>query len=204
MIMQNNNKKEKIIDAMQQLMNKKSAQSISVSDIAKEAGIGKGSIYYYFETKEEIINSVIERSHAKIIEESKNLITDSSLDALTKLQLIFKACRESSLELSRQESMNFFEKQQSALLHRRYVEIMTGSLRPVVADIIRQGNAEGCMYCSTPEETAEIVLILLTVLLDNQLVQSHPERTNATLAALADMLEKSFEIEKGHLNYLHI
>lgn len=202
--MQNNNKKEKIIDAMQRLMNKKSAQSISVSDIAKEAGIGKGSIYYYFESKEEIINSVIERSHAQIIEASKQLIVDSTLDALTKLQLIFKACRESSLELSRQESMNFFEKQQSALLHRRYVEIMTTSLRPVVADIIKQGNSEGCMHCNTPEETAEIVLILLTVLLDSPLVQGHPEKINSTLSALSDMLEKSFEIEKGHLDYLHI
>lgn len=202
--MQNNNKKEKIIDAMQRLMNKKSAQSISVSDIAKEAGIGKGSIYYYFETKEEIINSVIERSHAQIIESSKRLISDPDLDALTKLQLIFKACRESSLELSRQESMNFFEKQQSALLHRRYVEIMTENLCPVVADIIRQGNTEGCMRCATPAETAKIVLILLTVLLDNQSAQTHPEQTNKTLTALADIFEKSFDIQKGYLDYLRI
>ena len=100
--------------------------------------------------------------------------------------------------------MNFFEKQQSALLHRRYVEIMTTSLRPVVADIIKQGNSEGCMHCNTPEETAEIVLILLTVLLDSPLVQGHPEKINSTLSALSDMLEKSFEIEKGHLDYLHI
>ena len=42
--MQNNNKRERILDAMQELMRTASAQAISVSDIAQKAGIGKVSI----------------------------------------------------------------------------------------------------------------------------------------------------------------
>ena len=57
--MHNNQKKDLILDAMQELMNKSNAQTISVSDIAKKAGIGKGSIYYYFKSKEEILEGVI-------------------------------------------------------------------------------------------------------------------------------------------------
>ena len=37
--MQNNNKRERILDAMQELMRTASAQAISVSDIAQKAGI---------------------------------------------------------------------------------------------------------------------------------------------------------------------
>ena len=44
--MQNHNKKEMILDAMQELMGSANVQAISVSDIAQKAGIGKGSIYY--------------------------------------------------------------------------------------------------------------------------------------------------------------
>lgn len=69
--MQNNRKKDMILDAMQRLMNQNSAQSISVSDVAKEAGIGKGSIYYYFKSKEEILEAVIERSYSAAIEKPK-------------------------------------------------------------------------------------------------------------------------------------
>ena len=72
--MQNNRKKDMILDAMQRLMNQTSAQSISVSDVAKEAGIGKGSIYYYFKSKEEILEAVIERSYSAAIEKAKNLL----------------------------------------------------------------------------------------------------------------------------------
>ena len=43
--MKENGKKDLILDTMQKLISEKSSQAISVSDIAREAGIGKGSIY---------------------------------------------------------------------------------------------------------------------------------------------------------------
>ena len=39
--MQNHNKKDMILDAMQELMGSANVQAISVSDIAQKAGIGK-------------------------------------------------------------------------------------------------------------------------------------------------------------------
>ena len=42
--MQEKTKRDMILDAMQELMNESSGNAISVSDIARKAGIGKGSI----------------------------------------------------------------------------------------------------------------------------------------------------------------
>ena len=56
-------KSEKILDALQQLLEEKSIQHISVSEIAAKAGIGKGSIYYYFPSKDAIVDALIERSY---------------------------------------------------------------------------------------------------------------------------------------------
>ena len=47
-----NDKKELIFDALEQLMSRMAYKDISVDTIAKQAGIGKGSIYYYFESKD--------------------------------------------------------------------------------------------------------------------------------------------------------
>ena len=57
--MQNHNKKDMILDAMQELMGSANVQAISVSDIAQKAGIGKGSIYYYFSSKNDIIDASV-------------------------------------------------------------------------------------------------------------------------------------------------
>lgn len=155
-MMYNNKKTELILDSMQKLMQKKEAKSISVSDIAKEAGIGKGSIYYYFRSKEEIVDAVIERSYSKAIKKAEELVQNPELDAQTKMEIIFRTCRDSSLELSRQEAGSYLELQQSALLHQQYIYIMIRNLRPILADIIRQGNQEGTITCSSPDEVAEI------------------------------------------------
>lgn len=200
--MHNNQKRDIILDAMQQLMNKSNAQSISVSDIAKEAGIGKGSIYYYFKSKEEILEAVIERSYSDAIEKSKRLLETQNMDALTKMEIIFRTCRDSSLELLRQESNSFFELQQSALLHQQFIRIMIRNLQPILADIIRQGNTEGSMDCKSPEEVSEIVLTILTIKMDNHIIDDDRTQIKRTLDVFAYMLETSFSIEKGRLDYL--
>lgn len=56
-------KYDRILDALQQLMIDKSMSNISVSDIAARAGIGKGSIYYYFPSKEAILDALIKRNY---------------------------------------------------------------------------------------------------------------------------------------------
>lgn len=201
--MQNNRKKELILDTMQQLMNETNAQSISISDIAQKAGIGKGSIYYYFRSKEEILEAVIERSYSDAIAKAEELVQAPGLDALTKMKIIFQTCRESSMELLRQEAGNYFELQQSALMHQQYIHIMIKNLRPILADIIRQGNEEGCICCKSPEEVAEIALIVITIKLDRWLSGDNQEQSRKTLDVLAYMLETSFHIKKGKLDYLH-
>ena len=90
--MQNNKKRDLILDAMQELMNESSNRAISVSDIAEKAGIGKGSIYYYFESKNDIIEAVIERSYSMAIKKSKDLVSSTDIDAFAKMEIIFRAC----------------------------------------------------------------------------------------------------------------
>lgn len=200
--MQNNRKRDLILDAMQKLMSQTSTQAISVSDIAKEAGIGKGSIYYYFKSKENILEAVIERTYSEAIQKSKMLLQTPDMDALTKMEIIFRTCRDSSIELYRQESNNFLELQQSAFLHQQFIIIMIRKLRPILADIIRQGNEEGSIFCKSPDEISEIVLIILTIKLDNYYTEDNKEQIQKTLDVFSYMLETSFHIEKGRLDYL--
>ena len=62
-----------ILDALQQLLEENNIQTISVSDIAQKAGIGKGSIYYYFPSKDAILYALIERSYEKPLQTAKHL-----------------------------------------------------------------------------------------------------------------------------------
>ena len=189
--MQNHTKREIILDAMQELMNGSSAQAISVSDIAQKAGIGKGSIYYYFSSKNDIIEAVIERSYSRAIEKARALAASGGMNAFQKLEIIFHACLAT-----------FNEMQQSALIHQRFIRILISRLKPILADIIRQGIGEGSICCDYPEETAQIVLIVLTVTLDNHLAPSSEAEIRRLLEAFAAMQEKSMGIDPHLLDFL--
>ena len=52
--------KKKIIEAAKKLIIRKGFQNIKISDVAKEAKIGKGTVYLYFKHKEEIFAALID------------------------------------------------------------------------------------------------------------------------------------------------
>ena len=93
-------KRDKILDALQQLLLEKSIQHISVSEIAREAGMGKGSIYYYFPSKDAIIDALVERSYQQPIQTAKTLAAQTEVSAFTRMAMLFQACRNSSAAFS--------------------------------------------------------------------------------------------------------
>jgi len=70
-------KRQKIIEAGSRLVVQKGIEKTSLADIADEAGISKGSLYYYYASKNELIFDIAEthinqisKNLFKIIEES--------------------------------------------------------------------------------------------------------------------------------------
>lgn len=201
--MQNHKKRELILDAMQDLMNTTPTQTITVSDIAKKAGIGKGSIYYYFHSKNDILEAVIERSYSAAIEESKRLVRSSHIDVFTKMEILFHTCLDASSELKRQEEIgSFIEIQQSALIHQKFIQIIIKNLKPFLADIICQGISDGSIQCQYPEEMSEIILIVLTFKLDNHILPSTKQEIRQILTAFSVLQSKGMAIDIGKLRFL--
>ncbi|MCM1388203.1 MAG: TetR/AcrR family transcriptional regulator, partial [Bacillus sp. (in: Bacteria)] len=94
--MPSHKKYEQILDALQYLLESKDIQTISVNEIAQTAGIGKGSIYYYFPSKDAIWEALIERNYKKPIETAQNLAKQKNVSPFTRMAMIFQACRNSS------------------------------------------------------------------------------------------------------------
>lgn len=203
--MTNHPKYEQILDALQNLMESRSIQSISVSEIAQTAGMGKGSIYYYFPSKDAILDALIERNYEKPLETAKTLAGQTEISPFTRMAMIFQACRSSSSEFLRQEEkepVSLTGAQEHAFIHQKYMAHLISELKPVLAEIIRQGIDSGEIHFPDPAALAEIVLIVLTVKLDNTLVPSSRDGIEGTMRALVSLLEKGTENPAGSLNFL--
>lgn len=201
--MPNHAKYHKILDALQELLKNKNIQTISVSEIAQTAGIGKGSIYYYFPSKDAILNALVQRNYEKPLETAKCLARQTEISPFTRMAMIFQACRTSSSEFLSQKTSPIPENvQEQAFIHHKYLTHLISELKPELTEIIRQGIQKGEIHFEHPAALAEIVLIVLTVKLDNTLVPSTPAEIEETILGLISLLEKGTENPAGSLNFL--
>ncbi len=202
--MPDSTKPQKILDALQQLLEEKSIQHISVSEIASKAGIGKGSIYYYFPSKDAIVDALIVRSYERPLQTAKNLSSQTNISSFTRMAMLFQACRNSSAIFLKQKHGSAASAEDLAFLHQKYLNYLVSELKPALTEIISQGIDCGEIHFDHPAALAEIALIVLAVKLDNSLVPSTPEETEETLKGLISLLEKGTGVPAGTLDYLSL
>lgn len=202
--MPNHNKYDKILDALQKLLENKDMQTITVSEIAQTAGIGKGSIYYYFSSKDAILEALIERNYEQPIMTAKNLAKQTSISPFTRMAMILQACRNSSFEFLRQRTTTTQQNsvQERAYIHQKYLNHLITELKPVLTEIIQQGIDNGEIHFDYPAALAEIALLVLAVKFDNTLLPSTPEEVEYTIRGLVSLLEKGTGNPAGSLNFL--
>lgn len=198
------NKSKKILDALQELMREKTVQNISVSEIAEKAGIGKGSIYYYFPSKDAIVDALIRRNYEQPLQIAKKLSSQTNISSFTRMAMLFQACRDSSAVFLNHNHDSGASAQSLAILRQRHLNYIISELKPALTEIISQGIACGEIHFDYPAALAEIALIVIAVKLDNFLVQSTPEETEETLKGLISLLEKGTEVPAGALDYLSL
>ena len=196
----NEKKYNLILDALQQLLEDRKIQNISVSEIAQKAGIGKGSIYYYFPSKEAILDALYEQP----LSTAKNLAAQTDVSPFVRMAMLFQACQNSSVAFIKQNdsSSGSTSAQDLAFLHQKYLSHVVSELKPALTEIIRQGVDNGEIHFDYPAALAEIVLIVIAVKLDNSLLPSTPAETLDTLQGLISLLEEGTKVTPGTLSYL--
>ena len=192
-------KRTLILDALLDLIQADKGASSTISDIAKQAGIAKGGIYYYFSSKEEIMDALVERSYGQVIDHCQLTIEHADLPALPKLALLFRSYYASSVEHSLD---HYLHESQNAYSHQQSLVFLLTRLTPIVTSIIEQGVAEGVFTTSFPREVAEIVLADLCFVFDQGLFAWSKEDLARKLEALADFLEKVLSAPKDSFAFL--
>ena len=197
-------KSEKILDALQELLEEKSIQNVSVSEIASKAGIGKGSIYYYYPSKEAIVDALIARSYEQPLQTAKALASQTGVSSFTRMAMLFQACQNSSAAFVKHKQNSSSGVEDMAFLHLKYLNFVISELKPALTAIISQGIACGEIHFDYPAALAEIALIVLSVKMTNSLAPSTPEEVSDTLRGLISLLEKGTGVPTGALEYLSI
>jgi len=85
---QNEERANRILDAAAKLIERWSYKKTTIDDIAKQAGVAKGTIYLHWKTREELFRAVIVHEELKVTEDMKQRVANdpegSTLHAMLK------------------------------------------------------------------------------------------------------------------------
>ncbi len=90
--------KEKLIEASMRLFLRKGYAGTTVNEIATSAGVSKGGLYWYFKSKEEVVEAILDRYHDEFIEEVIKKVNGCSGDFVTRFRAFYKFSTEFSRE----------------------------------------------------------------------------------------------------------
>lgn len=87
-----NDTRQSILDAAGKLMTQKGVKDTSLADIAREVGISKGTLYYYYSSKDDIIYDIADIHLKQITEELLSWIKklDNHADSIHILTVAFE------------------------------------------------------------------------------------------------------------------
>jgi AcrR family transcriptional regulator len=157
--------RDAILDATDRLLSRYGYKKMTIDDLAREVGIGKGSIYLHFESKEEIALSHIDR----IIERLKQSLfaiaeSKGAADARLRKMLIERVIlRFDSVQHYTQSLNELLGQLRPRLLDRRkrYFEEETH----IFSKVLEEGKKTGVFEIKDPVETARTLLDATNALL---------------------------------------
>lgn len=194
-------KRELIFDALEELMLTVPFKDISVESIAQKANVGKGSIYYYFESKDEILDNVIERSYRRAVREYLDNIKLEQT-ALGRIKQLFRSVIKKDFGDSRQNLIVTLHLHDDLVLHNKLKAIAVQELSPILTVLLEQGIEEGSIKIEYPKESAELIVTVLTVFLDNTAAAFDKVSAMKKLKIFANVLETCLKTPKGSFDFL--
>jgi len=161
-------RRNELIATAQRLFYTKGYERTSVSNIVEEIGVAQGTFYYYFDSKQAILEAVVEELIAQSVVLMQAIIADQTLDAIAKwnktIQVIndWKIGRKADLiAISRILRMDG-----NLRLRYQLQSKATQLATPELAQIVAQGCEEGVFHTEHAVEVAECAIAILHSLSD--------------------------------------
>ncbi len=138
----NYEKYKRIIDAAAKVFAKKGFYKAKVSEIAQEAGIADGTIYIYFNHKDDILISLFEEKMKEVLDNMRKEISAESdpLRKIEKFALVHLKLIEDNKDMA---EIIQVELRQSSKFMKNYRNPRFFEYLDIIGDIIREGKEGG-------------------------------------------------------------
>ena len=191
-------RKEEILDAAEKLFGTKGFDHTSTNDILEAVGIARGTLYYHFKSKEEILDGVIERISNRLMSDAGKVIRDTELPVLEWLTKAILALNVES-EIGH-EVMEQVHRPQNALMHQKMQQQLLDGITPLFTELVKEGVRQGICHTDYPGEVVEMTLIYANTAFDELNMEGlSQEKREQKIDGFIYNIERLMGMEEGSL-----
>lgn len=186
-------RKKELIKIAYNLFITKGYENTSIDEIITKAGIAKGTYYYHFESKEQMLEEVVNMMIDASVERAKKIL-HSDLKIEEKLVYTILALRVAPEEESVQDLIH---KKENIILHKKTNDRIIEKAVPILSEIAREAKKKGLFHCDDNiEERVKMTLILSNEMFDHEKVDERQ------ILVFIDTLEKIYGATPGSLSFI--
>ena len=150
-------RKGEILDAARQLFFSRGYAKTTITDIIESADISKGLFYYYFGSKEDVLDEIVEQVISQDVAALADIAQDGQRTVPERLIAMFHQHRAVMADSSNQVTAHLCAIQSPEIVIR---VIRSGVLRltPVFTGVVEEGVREGIFDIADPAGCVEVLL----------------------------------------------
>lgn len=183
-------RRREIIAAARELFDRNGIRNTQISQIVKKVGVAQGLFYYYFSSKEEVVNAVVQEVLDEIQQSASSILLDETKSFYEKLsgyiRLYLKVVDQFTGD-NEKDLRGLRESISNNPIARDAHDIMINQLLA----LMRQGEQNGAVKIEYPADMALMIVYGITQIAQTRLVSE---------SQLLRMIEQGLSLPKGVLS----
>ena len=168
-------------------------ENTSVDEIIEKAQIAKGTYYYYFKSKEQMLEEVIDMMIDSESEMARQII-GMDISPPQKIVGIIASIKPTEAE---QPIKDTLFQPENLLMHHKVRQKLINVLTPLLSEVIKEGVKEGIFECDNISERVKMLLII------SDSTFNEGTFSEQDISVFIDVTEKLLGAEKGTMGFIY-
>lgn len=193
-------RKNEILDAALELFVTKGYDGTSTNDILEKVKIARGTLYYHYKSKEDIMDALIERINDTMIANATIIANNKEVPFYERIIKVIMSLHIN--EDNSKEIMEHIHTPQNALMHQKIQSMIVNGITPILSELIKEGIEEGVFHTPYPYECMEMIMIYANTVFDQNMDRLTEDERMKKIHAFVFHLERMLGAEEGSLMYV--
>ena len=188
-----------ILDAAEMLFYDRGYHQTMISDIVKKIGAAQGTFYYYFSSKEGIVEALINRHLTKFLSEIEAVTCSADISVPNKIEVMAKIMLD-TIQYRQGLLLEFLYNDQYLHLMDKLFRQAKKLLTPYLLSIIEEGKRNRIFIVPYPKASSNAILAIIQCYVEALYEKESTEALQDQRVLAKHLIENSLGMPEGSLH----